>query len=42
MNVGVFDYDLFDKIVWFVRFCDVFNIFIIIFIDVSGFLSGVN
>lgn len=42
MNAGVLDYDSSDKIARFVRFCDAFNIPIITFTDVPGFLPGVN
>jgi len=42
VNAGVLDYDSSDKIARFVRFCDAFNIPIITFTDVPGFLPGVN
>lgn len=40
--VGVFDIDSLDKIVCFVRICDVFNILIVIFVDVLGYLFGID
>ena len=39
---GVLDIDSSDKIARFVRFCDCFNIPIITFVDVPGFLPGVT
>ena len=42
VNAGVLDYDSSDKIARFVRFCDAFNIPIVTFTDVPGFLPGVN
>lgn len=42
VNAGVLDYNSSDKAARFVRFCDAFNIPIITFTDVPGFLPGVN
>lgn len=39
---GCLDIDASDKIARFVRFCDAFNIPVITFIDVPGFLPGVS
>lgn len=39
---GVLDIDSSDKIARFVRFCDCFNIPLITFVDVPGYLPGVN
>jgi propionyl-CoA carboxylase beta chain len=39
---GVLDIDTSDKIARFVRFCDCFNIPLITFVDVPGYLPGVN
>lgn len=40
--VGCFDIDSSCKVVWFVCFCDVFEILILIFVDVLGFLLGIG
>ncbi|SEN21360.1 propionyl-CoA carboxylase beta chain [Lihuaxuella thermophila] len=39
---GCLDIDSSDKLSRFIRFCDCFNIPIITFVDVTGFLPGVN
>ena len=39
---GVLDIDSCDKAARFVRFCDCFNIPLIAFVDVPGFLPGTN
>ncbi|WP_093229778.1 acyl-CoA carboxylase subunit beta [Thermoflavimicrobium dichotomicum] len=39
---GVLDIDSSDKVSRFIRFCDCFNIPLITFVDVTGFLPGVN
>ncbi|BAA30390.1 methylmalonyl-CoA decarboxylase subunit alpha [Pyrococcus horikoshii] len=39
---GVLDIDSSDKIARFVRFCDAFNIPIVTFVDVPGYLPGVD
>ena len=39
---GCLDIDCSDKIARFVRFCDAFNIPLITFVDVPGYLPGVN
>ena len=39
---GCLDVDASDKIARFVRFCDAFNIPLLTFVDVPGFLPGVN
>lgn len=39
---GVLDIDASDKISRFIRFCDCFNIPIVTFVDVPGFLCGTN
>ena len=39
---GVFDIDSCDKLARFVRFCDCFNIPLIAFVDVPGFLPGTS
>lgn len=38
---GVLDIDASDKVAWFVRFCNAFNIPLLTFVDVPGFLPGV-
>jgi methylmalonyl-CoA carboxyltransferase 12S subunit len=38
---GVLDIDASDKVAWFVRFCNVFNIPLLTFVDTPGFLPGV-
>ena len=40
MLAGVLDIDSSDKAARFVRFCDCFNIAIVTFVDVPGFLPG--
>lgn len=42
VNVGIFDIDVFEKVVWFVCICDFFNILVFIFVDIFGFLFGVE
>ena len=42
MLAGVMDIDLSDKISRFVRFCDAFNIPLVTFLDLPGFLPGVD
>ncbi len=42
MNAGVLDVDSSDKAARFVRFCDSFNIPVVTFTDVPGYLPGVN
>ena len=39
---GVLDIDASDKVAWFVRFCNAFNIPLLTFVDVPGFLPGVD
>ncbi|MBG7610196.1 MAG: acyl-CoA carboxylase subunit beta [Anaerolineae bacterium] len=39
---GVLDIDASDKIARFIRFCDAFNIPLITFVDIPGFLPGVE
>ena len=39
---GVLDIDASDKVAWFVRFCNAFNIPLLTFVDVPGFLPGVE
>jgi acetyl-CoA carboxylase carboxyltransferase component len=39
---GVLDIDSADKIARFVRFCDCFNLPLVTFVDVPGYLPGVN
>ena len=39
---GVLDIDSSDKVAWFVRFCNVFNIPLLTLVDTPGFLPGVN
>ncbi|HHX73418.1 MAG TPA: acyl-CoA carboxylase subunit beta [Firmicutes bacterium] len=39
---GVLDIDTSDKIARFVRFCDCFNLPLVTFVDVPGYLPGVN
>lgn len=39
---GVLDIDSSDKIAWFVRFCNAFNIPLLTFVDTPGFLPGVD
>ncbi|HTQ85442.1 MAG TPA: carboxyl transferase domain-containing protein [Candidatus Solibacter sp.] len=39
---GVLDIDSSDKVAWFVRFCNVFNIPLLTFVDTPGFLPGVD
>ncbi len=42
VHAGVLDIDSSDKISRFVRFCDAFNIPIITFVDVPGFMPGTH
>ncbi|NLM75980.1 MAG: methylmalonyl-CoA carboxyltransferase [Clostridiaceae bacterium] len=42
VNAGVLDVDASDKAARFVRFCDAFNIPLVTFTDVPGYLPGVN
>lgn len=42
VNAGVLDVDSSDKAARFVRFCDSFNIPVVTFTDVPGYLPGVN
>jgi len=39
---GALDIDASDKVAWFVRFCNAFNIPLLTFVDVPGFLPGVD
>ncbi len=39
---GVLDINASDKVAWFVRFCNAFNIPLLTFVDVPGFLPGVD
>lgn len=39
---GVLDINASDKVAWFVRFCNAFNIPLLTFVDVPGFLPGVE
>lgn len=39
---GVLDIDASDKVAWFVRFCNAFNIPLLTFVDVPGFLPGID
>src|ERR1700730_16503090 len=39
---GVLDINSSDKVAWFVRFCNVFNIPLLTFVDTPGFLPGVD
>jgi methylmalonyl-CoA carboxyltransferase large subunit len=39
---GVLDINSSDKIAWFVRFCNAFNIPLLTFVDTPGFLPGVD
>jgi methylmalonyl-CoA carboxyltransferase 12S subunit len=39
---GALDIDASDKVAWFVRFCNAFNIPLLTFVDVPGFLPGVE
>ena len=39
---GVLDIDASDKVAWFVRFCNAFNIPLLTFVDTPGFLPGVD
>src|SRR5208283_2132696 len=39
---GVLDIDASDKVAWFVRFCNAFSIPLLTFVDVPGFLPGVD
>jgi methylmalonyl-CoA carboxyltransferase large subunit len=39
---GVLDIDASDKVAFFVRFCNAFNIPLVTFVDVPGFLPGVD
>jgi methylmalonyl-CoA carboxyltransferase 12S subunit len=39
---GVLDINASDKVAWFVRFCNAFNIALLTFVDVPGFLPGVD
>ncbi len=39
---GVLDINASDKVAWFVRFCNVFNIPLVTFVDTPGFLPGVD
>ena len=39
---GVLDINASDKVAWFVRFCNAFNITLLTFVDVPGFLPGVD
>jgi methylmalonyl-CoA carboxyltransferase 12S subunit len=39
---GILDIDSSDKVAWFVRFCNVFNIPLLTFVDTPGFLPGVD
>ncbi len=39
---GVLDIDGSDKVAWFVRFCNAFNIPLLTFVDVPGFLPGID
>jgi len=42
VNAGVLDYDSSDKIARFVRFCDAFNIPLLVLEDVPGFMPGAD
>ncbi|PTM58583.1 acyl-CoA carboxylase subunit beta [Desmospora activa] len=42
MMAGGLDIDSSDKLARFIRFCDSFNIPLVTFVDVTGFLPGVN
>jgi len=39
---GVLDINSSDKVAWFVRFCNAFNIPLLTFVDTPGFLPGVD
>jgi methylmalonyl-CoA carboxyltransferase large subunit len=39
---GVLDINASDKVAWFVRFCNAFNVPLLTFVDVPGFLPGVD
>jgi methylmalonyl-CoA carboxyltransferase large subunit len=39
---GALDIDASDKVAWFVRFCNAFNMPLLTFVDVPGFLPGVD
>ncbi len=39
---GVLDINASDKVAWFVRFCNAFNLPLLTFVDVPGFLPGVD
>jgi methylmalonyl-CoA carboxyltransferase large subunit len=39
---GVLDINASDKVAWFVRFCNAFNIPLLTFVDVPGFLPGLD
>ena len=39
---GVLDIDASDKVAWFVRFCNAFNLPLLTLVDVPGFLPGVD
>src|SRR5579864_7913371 len=39
---GVLDINSSDKVAWFVRFCNAFNIPLVTFVDTPGFLPGVD
>jgi len=39
---GVLDIDSSDKVAWFVRFCNAFNIPLVTFVDTPGYLPGVD
>jgi len=39
---GVLDINASDKVAWFVRFCNAFNVPLLTFVDVPGFLPGID
>jgi methylmalonyl-CoA carboxyltransferase large subunit len=42
VKAGALDIDASDKVAWFVRFCNAFNTPLLTFVDVPGFLPGVD